>query len=154
MIAWCAATLSGTFALEESRAYLAYVWAFIWGILLGWFYPCENLYFSMAVPAGQEAEMTGFFLYMNNVLVWLPPFIVSLIIEAGASTRWGFLSLLIFQALALACMMMTAPWEEVLEESNKKVVDPDLKLDNGDAASNEKVPEAIKEADNEDEEEP
>ena len=86
--------------------------------------------------------MTGFFLYMQNVLVWLPPFIVPLIVEAGGNTRWGFLCLLIFQVLGLGCMIMTARWEEVLEESDKKVLDHEHEL-YGDKG----MPEAIKQED-------
>merc|ERR1712113_232532 len=32
------------------------VWAAFTGLGLGWFYPTENLYFSMCLPQGQEAE--------------------------------------------------------------------------------------------------
>ena len=121
LVAWGVVTLTGTFAMNESRAYLAYVWAFLWGILLGWFYPVENLFFALSVPSGFEAEMTGFFLTVSTVLVWLPPFVVSVIVEAGGNTRWGFLSLMIFQVGALVCLIPVAPWAEVLQEADKQV---------------------------------
>lgn len=91
LISWVLVTLSGAFALTEERSYLAFLWAFLWGILLGWFYPVQNRFFSLAVPLGQEAEMTGFVVYTSQVLAWLPPMVVSVMVSGGVSTRWGFL---------------------------------------------------------------
>ena len=126
MIVWCVVTLSGTFALQESTPYLAYVWAMMWGILLGWYYPVGNLFFSLCVPSGQEAEMTGFLLYTYNALVWLPPFVVSFMVEMNATTRWGFMSLMIFQGLTVVFLMRVAPWSEVMLEAAKIVSDQEL----------------------------
>ena len=126
MIIWCMVTLSGTFALQESRAYLAYVWAMMWGVLLGWYYPVGNLFFSLCVPSGQEAEMTGFLLYTYNALVWLPPVLVSFMVEMDLNTRWGFMSLMIFQVLTVIFLMRVAPWSEVMMEAAKIVPDHEL----------------------------
>lgn len=117
--AWCVVTVVGSFVLTADRAYLAYVWAVLWGILLGWYYPVENLFFSLSVPPGQEAEMTGFFVYTIQLLSWLPPMVVSFIVEAGVNTRWGFFSLIGFQLAGIGCLSRVAPWEEVLEEAKK-----------------------------------
>ena len=123
MIVWVLVTFAGAFALHESRAYLAYAFAILWGILLGWYYPVGNLFFSLCVPAGQEAEMTGFLLYMYNALVWLPPVVVSFIVEMDGNTRWGLMSLLIFQGLAIVFLLRSAPWSEVMAEATKIVPD-------------------------------
>mmetsp|Transcript_32631 Transcript_32631/g.50662 ORF Transcript_32631/g.50662 Transcript_32631/m.50662 type:complete len:225 (-) Transcript_32631:35-709(-) len=126
---WClvyfvVVTLGGAFALAEERAYLGYVWGALWGIGLGWFYPVENLMFSMCLPKGSENEMTGLFIYTNQILAWLPPFVFTVIIEAGQNTRWGFMSLILFQGIGIGFLMCMSSWAEVLEETNK-IIKPD-----------------------------
>jgi MFS-type transporter involved in bile tolerance (Atg22 family) len=117
-------TIGGTFALVEERAYLGYVWGALWGIGLGWFYPVENLMFSLCLPKGSENEMTGLFIYTSQILAWLPPFAFSVIIESGQNTRWGFLSLIFFQGAGIGFLMCMGSWKEVLEETNK-LIKPD-----------------------------
>lgn len=119
-------TFGGAFALSgPERSYLAYVWGVMWGIILGWFYSTENLFFSLVLPKGQEAELTGFFVYCTQILVWLPPLIFSIMVNAGVNQQWGLLSLDIFFVIAIALLSFVAPWPEVLEES-AKVVDVEL----------------------------
>jgi len=115
-------TFGGSFALSgPDRAYLAYVWAVMWGVILGWFYSTENLFFSMALPKGREAELTGFFIYCTQILVWLPPLVFTAMIEAGVKQTWGLMSLIIFFAIAIGVLSLVAPWPEVLEESARPV---------------------------------
>ena len=45
----------GIFVVDVSPKYVAYLWSVGVGIGLGWFYPTENLFFSMCLPVGQEA---------------------------------------------------------------------------------------------------
>lgn len=53
-------TFAGSFVLTgPDRKYLAYIFGVLWGIILGWFYSTENLFFSMVLPKGREAELTG-----------------------------------------------------------------------------------------------
>ena len=114
-------TLGGTFALVEERSYLGYVWGGLWGVGLGWFYPVGNLTFSLCLPRGYENEMTGMFVYTGQILAWLPPLVFTFIIELGANTRFGFLSLFLFQAIGIGLLYCMSPWEEVLEESGKVI---------------------------------
>ena len=83
-----------------------------------WFYSSQNLIFSMILPKGQEAELSGFFVYMTQILVWLPPLVFSLLIEGDVSQRWGVLVVAGFTFLALICLLIMAPWDKVLEESS------------------------------------
>jgi MFS-type transporter involved in bile tolerance (Atg22 family) len=115
-------TFAGAFALTgPDVAYLAYVFGVLWGMVLGGFYSTENLFFSMVLPAGQEAELTGFFIYCTQILVWLPPLVFALMIEAGVKQTWGLMSLIIFFAIAIGVLCLVAPWPEVLEESAKPI---------------------------------
>jgi UMF1 family MFS transporter len=117
-------TAVGAFVLVEERTYLAYVWGLLWGVCFGWFYPAKNLFFSLCVPSGMEAELTGLFIYANLILVWLPPLIFSVLVEVGVEQRWGMLSLLVFEVLGILILTKVAPWEEVIEETKKEVITP------------------------------
>lgn len=94
-----------------------------------WFYPTENLFFSLCLPPGQEAELTGFFVYCTQILVWLPPLLFSILIEAGVSQQVGLISLVVFFIIAFGFLSLVAPWDEVILESMKNhqvaVVEPE-----------------------------
>ena len=122
LVLFSVVTFAGAFALSgPERAYLAYVFGVFWGVILGWFYSTENLFFSMVLPKGQEAELTGFFVYCTQILVWLPPLVFTAMIEAGVSQSWGLVSLITFFAIAVILLMFVAPWTSVLEESAKPI---------------------------------
>jgi len=109
-------TISGGFVLiNPSRKILTYIWSILWGMGLGWFYPTENLIFSMILPRGQEAELTGYFVYCTQILVWLPPLIFTTINEVGIHMKYALMSLVIFFAIALVLLMCMDPWDTVLE---------------------------------------
>jgi MFS-type transporter involved in bile tolerance (Atg22 family) len=115
-------TFGGSFALSgPDRSYLAYVFGVLWGVILGWFYSTQNLFFSLVLPKGQEAELTGFFVYCSQILVWLPPLVFSAMVEAGVKQTWGLMSLIIFFAIAIGFLSLVAPWPEVLQEAAKTV---------------------------------
>ena len=72
---------------------------------------------------GQEAELTGYFVYCTQILAWLPPLVFATMIEAGVKQTWGLMSLIIFFAIAIGFLCLVAPWSEVLEESAKPIDD-------------------------------
>jgi MFS-type transporter involved in bile tolerance (Atg22 family) len=45
----------GVVVLDATTKYVAFLWGAGVGVFLGWFYPTENLFFSMCLPKGQEA---------------------------------------------------------------------------------------------------
>lgn len=119
-------TIVGGFVLTgpESKI-LTYIWSALWGIGLGWFYPTENLIFSMCLPKGQEAGLTGFYVYCTQVLVWLPPLIFTTINEAGVHMKYALMSLVIFLAIAVIFIQAMDSWDTVLEKAatNKMIED-------------------------------
>merc|ERR1712154_349276 len=105
--------------VDETKKWLIYIFAILWGIGLGWFYATETLFFSMILPKGQEAEFTGFYVNCTMILVWLPPLVFSIMNEAGINMRWGLASFDIFFIIAIGLLCMVSPWNEVLEEVQK-----------------------------------
>jgi len=97
----------------------AFVWAVGIGICLGWFYPTEDLFFSMCLPKGQEAELAGFFIYGSQILGWLPPLIFSIIVEADVSQTYGVITVTSFFLIAAGIVSCAAPWLEILEECGR-----------------------------------
>jgi hypothetical protein len=65
-----------------------FAWAVFWGFALGWFYSGEQLFLSWSMPGGQEAKLTGLFVYCTIILTWLPPLIFSIIVENGIEEHW------------------------------------------------------------------
>jgi len=96
----------GAFGLEYVPKNLAYLWGILVGIFLGWFYPTENLYFSMIVPAINEAELAGFFVYGSQIMGWLPPLIFSIMVEQNIAQKWGILVVTGFHLCAIAILFL------------------------------------------------
>jgi len=95
-------------------------------LLSSWFYSTENLFFSLVLPKGKEAELTGFFIYCTQILVWLPPLIFSVMLEANVNPQWGLMSLIIFFAIAIGILCLVSPWEAALAETAKTVDDVEI----------------------------
>lgn len=117
MLSLAVVTIVGALLVDSSRKPVAYVWGLVIGLLLGWFYSTENLFFSMCLPKGQEAELAGFFVYCTQILGWLPPLIFSLMVEAGVDQTYGVMMVAAFFFVAIAILSLAAPWEDILEEA-------------------------------------
>jgi MFS-type transporter involved in bile tolerance (Atg22 family) len=114
-----AATIVGAMFLEDIKGpkELSYIWAACIGLLLGWFYPTENLFFSMCLPKGQEAELAGFFVYCTQILGWLPPLLFSILVQAGVAQKWGVVVTSFGYVVAVLFLSCTGSWEEILDEA-------------------------------------
>lgn len=129
LFAWSAAGAIILDFLPKDLFYLAYVWGGGIGMLLGWFYPTENLFFCMCLPKGQEAELAGFFVYCTQILGWLPPLIFSFMVEANVSQTHGVIAVCLFFVVAVVLVSLAAPWDQILEESGRR-----KEVDGGDHA--------------------
>lgn len=75
----------------------------------------------MMCPVGQEAELSGFFVFSTNILVWLPPLIFTVMNQSGVNMRWGLISLVIFFGIAIGLLSLMDKWEKV---SSERKADP------------------------------
>ncbi|KAI2497164.1 Vacuole effluxer Atg22-like protein [Fragilaria crotonensis] len=98
----------GALILKEGLEMIAYVWGFVVGNGLhqGWFYPTQNLCFSMLLPRGQEAELSGFYVYCTQILGWLPPLIFSVMVESNIDQKFGILAVQSFFGVAIVLLSM------------------------------------------------
>jgi len=94
-----------------------YIWGMFIGIGLGWYYSTENQFFSSCVPKGIEAELSGFFVYCSQILIWLPPLVFTLLMENDIAQRWGIAVSSSLFLVAIGLLRCAAPWETIMEES-------------------------------------
>jgi MFS-type transporter involved in bile tolerance (Atg22 family) len=121
MVTLFMAALIGALALDGVRNNnYAYGWGVVIGICLGWFYPTENLFFSMCLPKGQEAELAGFFVYCTQILGWLPPLLFTILVEQSVHQKYGVIVTASFLLVAAALLRCAAPWDEIVAESQKE----------------------------------
>jgi MFS-type transporter involved in bile tolerance (Atg22 family) len=114
-------TIAGAILVDYTVHAVAYLWAVCIGVFLGWFYPTQNLYFSMILPKGQEAEFSGFYVYCTQILGWAPPLLFSALVTADISQTFGVISVSFFLIIAIGIMSCAASWPEILEESRQAV---------------------------------
>jgi len=106
----------GPFVLDtiSNIKWAAYVWAALMGLGLGWFYPNENVFFSMIVSPTQGAELSGFYVWCSQILNWLPPLIFGLMYQNGLKQKWGILVLSGFHLIAIGICFLQDPWKELV----------------------------------------
>jgi MFS-type transporter involved in bile tolerance (Atg22 family) len=97
---------------------LSYIWGVCVGLGLGWYYPTENLFFSLVLPPGQEAEFSGFFIYCGQILAWLFPLVFSILIENNISQKYGVIVVASGLLIGLFFLMLACSWEDIVKEAN------------------------------------
>lgn len=80
----------------------AYAMAAMWGIELGWLLPAHTTAFMELMPPGSESELMGIYLFMGNLLAWLPPLLFTVLNEHGVPLSVGLSSLNIFFFIGFA----------------------------------------------------
>lgn len=106
----------GALIMDEGLFLIAYGWGAVIGVFLGWFYPTENLAFSILLPKGQEAEIAGFYVYCTQILGWLPPLIFSLLVEADVHQKFGIITVQAFFVVAIGIVFLMPKWSDCVAE--------------------------------------
>lgn len=124
--------VGGAVVVDLVPRYLVYIWGVGIGAILGWFYSTESLFFSMCLPRGQEAELSGFFLYCSQILGWAPALLFTILVENNVSQTYGVMSVSIFLIIAIIALSCAAPWDEIVEESQRTVEESQRTADTDD----------------------
>jgi MFS-type transporter involved in bile tolerance (Atg22 family) len=61
------------FLTGPERRDWAYYFAFLWGIGYCLMYPAQRVLFCTLTPRKQETELMGLFVFLGQILGWLPP---------------------------------------------------------------------------------
>ena len=108
---------------EDLYASIGKVYCIFWGFFLGWWYASEQLLFSFLLPAGQESELTGFFVYCMVLLLWFPPLIYSIILNQGnINESYGLSTLIVCQSMAFVALGCLPPWPEAVKSAGIPLV--------------------------------
>jgi MFS-type transporter involved in bile tolerance (Atg22 family) len=102
---------------EDTPSYTGYLFSLTWGLLLGWFYTTQQLFFTASLPPKQEAELSGFYVYCTIILTWVPTLISTVMLNAGIAAQWTLIPLVIFQFLAFCSSLICPGWSEVEKAS-------------------------------------
>ena len=132
MVALVVATAGGAAIVDSLPKSFVYLWGCFIGLIAGWFYPTENMFFSMVVPQGQEAEISGFFVYCTQILGWLPPLMFTILVEADVSQTYGVMALAIFFVIAIVLLSQAAEWKEIVAESSAPLKEEEQNDDHDD----------------------
>lgn len=114
-------TAAALFLKHDGQQSLAYTFAVLWGLALGWTFPTEKTLYVTVIPRGQEAELMGTYICACQVLSWLPPLVFSMLNESGYSMRLGVTSLAVFMFISFLILFLVGDYEEAV--AHAKVVD-------------------------------
>mmetsp|Transcript_14349 Transcript_14349/g.23229 ORF Transcript_14349/g.23229 Transcript_14349/m.23229 type:complete len:543 (+) Transcript_14349:110-1738(+) len=116
-------TIIGAVTMEDINGpkELSFIWGLVVGILLGWFYHTESLFFSMCLPKGQEAELAGFFVYCTQILSWLPPLLFTILVENDISQKYGVIATSFGFLVGAVLLSCTGSWTEIVEEADRNL---------------------------------
>jgi len=118
----CIGPLSLDAAPEDAILILAFAWMIGIGIFIGWYYPNKDLFFSMCLPVGQEAELAGLYVYCTQILGWLNPLIFAIMVEAEISQTYAILVVGSFFLIGAGLLSFAATWPEILEECRPTMI--------------------------------
>ncbi len=85
----------------------------------GWLFPTQRTVYSMMIPAGQETELMGLYIFSGQVIVWVPPLVFSVLNQLGAGMAWGMASdgLLFLMAAGVCKFKMMPVFDQVVTKA-------------------------------------
>ena len=104
----------------DQPKYVVYSFGFAWGIGVGWKWTCDRMVASSIIPAGQDAELMGFFLFSGQVLTWIPPLVFAATNEANVSHQIGVATLDVYFFLSFVCYCIMGSYETARKEVNRE----------------------------------
>mmetsp|Transcript_2899 Transcript_2899/g.7965 ORF Transcript_2899/g.7965 Transcript_2899/m.7965 type:complete len:503 (+) Transcript_2899:118-1626(+) len=118
LVFWvCIIALASLILHEPDQQGMAYTFAALWGLALGWLYPTEKTLYVTIIPRGQEGELMGTYICCCQILSWLPPLIFSAMNEMGLSMRIGLLTLNVFFSMSFCILFLVGNYEEAVSHA-------------------------------------
>lgn len=135
----CVTGGASLFLVRPSQKALTFVFVACWGTVAGWKVTSTSMLVAAIVPAGQDAELMGFYLFADTCLSWAPPLIFTAMNEAGMSERASLSNIIIFWVLGLVAYWKMGSYDDRVKAANRLVA-PKGKSDA--AKDLEAIPEA------------
>jgi len=76
----------------------------------------------MCLPPGQDTELTGFFIYCSEILLWLPPLLFTVTIENSFEEKYGLIIVASFFLVGGFVVSFASSWDEIVEEGRTGVL--------------------------------
>lgn len=104
----------------EQPKIVVFCFMFGWGIGVGWKWTCDRMVISSIIPAGQDAELMGFFLFSGQVFSWVPPLVFTAINEQNVSHQIGVATLDVYFCMSFACYWTMGSYATARQEVNRE----------------------------------
>ena len=103
---WAGVTIVAPFFMYSPETQTAaYFFGMLWGVGFGWLYPTQRTSYTLIIPAGQESELMGIYIFAGQILGWMPPLIFTALNEKGINMKFGLIADACFFLAALFIMV-------------------------------------------------
>lgn len=120
LLLWIATTSLAALVLRDpGHQLVAYIFAMVWGLCLGWITPTEKTLYCSIIPRGQEAALMGTFICAGQILSWMPSLVFSVLNEAGMSMRLGLFSLTFYFTASFFILFLVGDYWEAIAHARE-----------------------------------
>lgn len=95
-----------------------YVTGGMWGLTMGWTYPSQRVLFCTLIPKGQETEMMGLFVFVGQIMGWLPSLIFTIMNENDIPLQYGLAVVGGFCMMAVVFTLPIGSYARACEEAS------------------------------------
>jgi UMF1 family MFS transporter len=115
LLLWIVNTTAAAIVLKgPGQEGLAYFFAMIWGLAIGWVYPSEKTLYVTIIPRGQEAELMGVYIFACQALSWLPPLVFTIMNEMGVSMRIALFALTFYFMISFCILFWVGDYSKAV----------------------------------------
>lgn len=93
----------------------AYIFALCWGMGTGWKWTNERMLAAVLIPAGQDAELMGTYLFASQCLTWVPPLVFTLLNELGVNQRVGIGTFSVYYGIGVVALFRVGDYRGAVE---------------------------------------
>jgi len=101
---------------QQRRAYIYFVFT---GFVGGWKSSIDKLVSSLIIPDRQSTEMMGFFLFVDQWLLFLPLLVYTVMNEAGINPRINIACMEVYLCIALVFLFLAGSYVDARAEVNR-----------------------------------
>lgn len=124
---------------------ITFIFAILFGISFGWYYPCSNGFFVSLVPEEKVTELWGFNSFCSVILSWVPPMIFAALNESTGNLRVGLTGMIMFLSIGFV-IALTIPNNNATGPGNDTAGKDDVELANADDQLAKKAGENVHES--------
>ena len=99
-----------------------YIYLAFFGFCGGWKSSLDKLISSSVIPDNQSTEMMGFFLFVDQWLLWLPLSIYTIMNEQGVKALYNVLVINVYLGISLLLLFMAGSYTGARGEVNRGTV--------------------------------